>query len=312
MRKVFIQTLIEIAEHDRRVVLLTADLGFMVLEPFVKAYPDRFYNIGVAEANMMGIATGMAEAGYIPFVYSIATFASMRAYEQLRDGPILHHLPVRVAGIGGGFEYGNSGVTHYSLEDIGIMRTQPGLQTIVPADPAQTVSAVQQTYQLPGPIYYRIGKNDNLTVPGLNGRFRLNTVETIGDGRDLLILATGAISAEAVKAAESLAQQCVSCTVAVVSTLQPDSTAELAALLGGFSTAITVEAHFINGGLGSLVAETIAENGINCRLIRCGVRSMPSGVSGSEAYMNQLYELTAEHIVQKSLAHLQTTKVHLA
>ncbi len=301
MRTAFLQTLVEIARQDRRVVLLTADLGFMVLEPFAKAFPDRFYNIGVAEANMMGIATGMAEAGYVPFVYSIATFASMRGYEQLRDGAILHKLPVRVVGIGGGFEYGNSGVTHYALEDIGIMRVQPGLQTIVPADPAQTASALRQTYQTPGPIYYRIGKNDNLTVPGLNGRFRSDAVETIGDGRDLLILATGAITVEAAKAVERLADEGLSCTLAVVSTLQPTSAEDLAMLLGDFSMAVTVEAHFINGGLGSLVAETIAENGITCRLIRCGIRSMPGGVSGSEAYMNQLHALTAEQIVRSIL-----------
>src|SRR3989344_1045348 len=128
MRKILIETLCELARQDERIVLLTGDLGYTVVEPFQEAFPERFYNMGVAEQNMMGVATGLAEAGYIPFVYSIVTFATLRAYEFIRNGPVWHNLPVRILGIGGGLEYGTLGLTHYGLEDIGMMRLQPTMK----------------------------------------------------------------------------------------------------------------------------------------------------------------------------------------
>jgi transketolase len=117
--------------------LLTGDLGYSVLEAFAEKFPDHFFNVGVAEQNMVGLATGLAEAGFIPFLYSIATFASMRPYEFIRNGPILHQLPVRIIGVGGGFEYGSGGTSHHGLEDIGIMRVHPGITVISPVDHAK-------------------------------------------------------------------------------------------------------------------------------------------------------------------------------
>src|SRR3712207_7785086 len=112
MRLEFIKTLLEMAEEDARILLLTGDLGFLVLEPFRDRFPDRFFNVGVAEQNMVGLATGLAEAGFVPFTYSIATFAALRPYEFIRNGPVLHRLPVRMVGVGGGFDFGYNGLTH--------------------------------------------------------------------------------------------------------------------------------------------------------------------------------------------------------
>ena len=117
MRNDFIDELVALAEADERVMLLTGDLGFMVLEEFAQRYPDRFVNCGVGEQNMLGVATGLAEAGFVPFAYSIATFATLRPYEFIRNGPALHDLPVRIVGVGGGFDYGHNGITHFALED---------------------------------------------------------------------------------------------------------------------------------------------------------------------------------------------------
>src|SRR5882724_11531146 len=167
MRGAFIRTLAEIAEHDSRVLLLTGDLGFMALEPFADRFPDRFFNVGVAEQNLVGIATGLAEAGFIPFVYSIVTFASLRPFEFIRNGPVLHHLPVRVVGMGMGFGYGPSGATHYALEDVAALGTLLGLTIVIPASPGQAVTAIRDTQTLDGPVYYSLGKDDRITVPGL-------------------------------------------------------------------------------------------------------------------------------------------------
>jgi transketolase len=296
MRRHFALTLEDIARADPRVVLLTADLGFGVLEDFARAYPDRFFNVGVAEANMVGLATGLAEAGYIPFMYSIATFATLRPYEQLRNGPILQRLPARLVGVGGGFEYGINGLTHAALEDFGVMRLQPAMQVIVPADEAQAVNALRATYDAPGPVYYRISKRQELRLPGLEGRFRLGRTETILEGDDALIASIGAITDEALAAAELLRDEGIRATVAVVSSFNPAPVEDLKALLARFPAAVTVEAHYATGGLGSLVAELIAESGINCRLQRCGVFALPGAVSGSEGHMNQLHGIDREGI----------------
>src|SRR5438093_8841337 len=145
MRRAFVNTLVELAERDPRILLLTGDLGYMALESFAERFPDRFVNVGVAEQNMVGLATGLAEAGLIPFVYSIATFASLRPYEFIRNGPILHQLPVRIVGVGGGFEYGHAGATHFALEDVGVMRVQPRIAAVAAADHEQLASALRVT-----------------------------------------------------------------------------------------------------------------------------------------------------------------------
>src|SRR5215467_9943834 len=133
MRRAFVSTLVRLAEADRRILLLTGDLGF-------------------TEQNMLGIATGLADAGFLPFVYSIATFATLRPYEFIRNGPVLHRLPVRIVGIGGGFDYGPQGATHHGLEDLAVTRVQPGMTVIAPADHEQLVAALEATWDVAGPV----------------------------------------------------------------------------------------------------------------------------------------------------------------
>ena len=301
MRRALTKALCEIADSDPRLVLMTADLGFMVLEEFAKAHPARFFNVGVAEANMIGLATGLAASGFIPFTYSIATFASMRCYEQIRNGPVLHGLPVRIVGVGGGFEYGHAGYTHHALEDLGIARIQPGLTVIAPADHLQASAAIRMTYDLPGPIYYRLGKRDDYVLPGLEGRFRLGRVETIRTGSDILMLTLGSISTEVVKAAGLLALQGIEATVCVVSSLRPAPLEDLVDLLTRFRVAVTVEEHYSEGGLGSLVSEIAAESASTCRVVRCGVKAMPASVCGSEACLRDANGLGAEGILSSAM-----------
>lgn len=307
MRDDFIAELAELAAEDERVVLLTGDLGYMVLDVFSSRFPERFFNVGVAEQNMVGMATGLAEAGYIPFVYSIATFASLRPYEFIRNGPVLHNLPVRIVGVGGGFDYGFNGITHFALEDYAVMRTQPGLTVVSPADSAQARAAVHATRELPGPIYFRIGKRGT-PVPGLNGRFALGAVQLIGEGSDVALIAIGSVAAEARHAAELLAEEGIAATVAVVSTFNPSPVEGLAELLGGVSLAVSVEAHYLNGGLGSLVAETIAERGLGTRLIRAGVDAVPRGLAGSQEYLEDRFGLSAQRLAATAQAALDTAR----
>jgi transketolase len=297
MRGAFARTLTELAREDERIFLLTGDLGYMALEPFAEEFPSRFMNVGVAEQNMVGIATGLAEAGYLPFVYSIVTFATLRPYEFIRNGPVLHHLPVRIVGVGGGMEYGHNGASHYGLEDIAVMRTQPGMTVIAPADHQQTANALKKTYDRQGPIYYRLGKDDRLTVPGLDGRFALAKLESIGAGRDLLIITTGGVASEAVAAARLLSEDTIKSRVAIVSSFNPGPDEELKNILADYPHVISLEAHFAAGGLSSYVSEIIAENGLKCRLRKCAVTHQPDGFTGSQKYLYDRYGLSAEKLV---------------
>jgi transketolase len=303
MRAAFVRTLLELAEADGRIVLLTGDLGFSVLEPFAEHFPRRFFNVGVAEQNLIGLATGLAEAGLVPFAYSIATFAALRPYEFIRNGPVHHRLPVRIVGVGGGFEYGAAGPTHHGLEDVGVLRLQPGLTVLAPADGEQAAACLRATWDRPGPVYYRLGKDDRALVPELGGRFALGRVELVRPGRDLLMLALGPVAVEAVAAAEALAVKGLACAVGVVAAVSPPPRQALARLLRRFPAVLTVEAHYLAGGLGSLVAETIAERGLRCRLVRCGVKRPLPG-TGSQAFLERRHGLHREALAEQALAAL--------
>lgn len=305
MRKALIAKLVELARQDPRVVLLTGDLGFTVVEPFRDEFPDRFFNVGVAEQNMVGMATGLAESGLIPFVYSIATFASLRPYEFIRNGPIAQQLPVRILGIGGGFDYGTAGLTHYALEDLGVMRIQPGITVIAPADHRQASAALDATWDSAGPVYFRVGKEEGATVRGLSGAFRLGRTEQVREGKDIVMVAIGSMAMNVVEAADRLAEVGVEATVLVVSSFNPSPTEDLADALANFPLALTVEAHYVNGGLGSYVSEIIAENALDCRLVRCGVKQTPTGRVGSTPYMDHLHGLSPGALASEVCAVLE-------
>ena len=312
MKKAFAETLTELASEDNRIVLLTGDLGFMTLEPFAAAHPARFINVGVAEQNMVGVATGMAEAGFIPFVYSIGPFAVARPFEFIKLGPVAHRRPVRIVGVGAGVDYANNGITHYNLEDIALCRTQPGLKIVCPADNPGAREAIRKTWCLPCPIYYRLGKDDLPAVPGMKPGHP-DRLQVIGNGKDALLLALGTAARDALEAAEALRKDGVETTVAVISALNPGPEAAVARLIGKFDNIQTVEHHYRAGGLGSWVAEIMAERGLKtqqageagqaraqaqARLARHGFRTLPAGKIGDRRYMLEAHALSGTPLVK--------------
>ncbi len=304
MRNTFIQTLTELAAQDPRIIFLTADLGYTVVEPFANRFPNRFFNVGVAEQNMIGMATGMAEAGYIPFVYSISNFACLRPYEFIRNGPVHHQLPVRIVGVGAGFDYGSAGITHYNLEDVGALRIQKGLKIIVPVDNEQTKTALLKTWNLPGPSYYRLGKGEKKQVPNLNGNFDLGQAQRISDGKDVVFICMGTISHEVIEATDALSNKGIFSSVVIVSSFNPSPEQDIVKILKDFPLAITVEDHYITGGLGSFVAEVVAENGLATQLVRCGIRGLVEE-TGSRAFMNDKYGISSQKLVKTAIDSLK-------
>lgn len=305
MRSAFVETLCSLAEADERIFLLTGDLGFMALEPFQRRFPARFLNSGVAEQNMIGIASGLAQSGLIPFVYSIAPFAALRPFEFIRNGPVHHRLPVRIVGMGAGFDYGPAGPSHYGIEDVAVMRTLPGITVVIPADSPQTASALRETSSLPGPVYYSLGKSAAPPIPALEGRFELGRLQLLRRGPDLAILAMGSVSAEALAAADEMNREGVRASVAVLSNFYPDPDDAAAALLAHVPFAITVEAQSVSGGLGAFAATVIASRGLRCRLRVMGVHTPPDGTSGSPRDRLAKHGLTQAHIVAAARQALQ-------
>ena len=237
---------------------------------------------------------------------SASTFVSMRCYEQIRNGPVYHRLPVRIVGVGGGLDYGFSGYSHYALEDIGIMRLQQGLSVIVPADSLQLANALRIACHGTGPIYYRIGKTERPPIAGLHGRFETGRCAMIGDGKDLLLVTMGDIAQEVVTAAELLRGKGIASTIALVSSFNPGPDDDLRDALGTFDRAMTIEDHGVRGGLGSWTADLVARHALPCRLTCRGITDAPlSGTTGTDTYLRGLSGLSAEGIVQAALTSLR-------
>ena len=275
----------------------------MALEPFMEQHADRFFNIGVAEQNMVGIATGLAEAGFI-----LSSTRSSRSPRSVRTSSSAtapwHRLPVRIVGVGGGFEYGAQGLSHHGLEDVGVMRVQPGMTVVAPADHEQMATALRATWDAEGPVYYRIGKDDKTVVPGLRGRFRPGRAEVVREGDHVALVAMGSVASEVTAAAAMLADRGIEARVIIVASVQPAPADDLQAALADVPLAITVEAHYASGGLGSLVAEVIAERGIGCRLVRQAVHEVPDARVGSQSYMHGRHGLAAPALVATVLERL--------
>lgn len=293
MRNNFIQKLIEIASKDKRIVLLTADLGFSVLEDFANKFPDRFYNVGVSEQNMIGVATGLAESGFIPFTYTIAPFSLLRPYEFIRNGPILHNLPVRIIAIGAGFEYGNLGSTHHLIEDIAITRVFPNLSIYSPINAKNAESILEKSYLENNPIYYRIGKNKDSLSDNLNYFESDNFIQLSKGDESVAVFGIGSIVEEILKC-NNLTDKKISSYA--ITKIDQKIAQELIPIIQKYKNIISVEAHYINGGIGSMIAEIIAENQLTAKLYRLGVTELSDGIFGDAEFMYRKHKISDKDI----------------
>jgi transketolase len=298
MRQAFVQTLCEMAETDDRIVLLTGDLGYMALEPFRDRFPARFFNVGVAEQNLIAVANGLAHAGFRPYAYSIAPFIALRALEFTRNGAVEHRWPLRIIGMGTGFDYGSAGSTHYAVEDIAVMRTMPGLLVVVPADSRQAARAIAATRAHEGPIYYSLSKQDTALPCDLE--FEPGRLNVLRPGAELAMIGMGATAGAVLAAADQLSALGCPASAAIVSSFNPDPDDDISRFLSDARWVLTAEAQSISGGLGACVAGVIATRGLACRLSMAAVRRSPDGTSGSAAYQLQRHGLDAASLVSRA------------
>lgn len=301
MRDQFIKSLSNAAMLDDRIALVVGDLGFGVVEEFADRFPDQFFNVGVAEQAMIGLAAGLASEGRKVFVYSIANFPTFRCLEQIRNDVCYHKLDVTVCSIGCGFGYGPLGYSHHGLEDLAVMRPLPGLKIFCPSDPLEVDAAVRHAVSSEGPKYLRLGKNGEKTLHS-EGTLDFASFYTLRRGPDAAILSTGSITSRAIDAADRLASLGIS--VSVISCLQVwPLKFELLSELSS-KTLVTFEEHRTTGGFGSGVLEFLSETNFRASTDLVGV---PHGVvypAGSQEWMRDQSGLTSYRIIDLVRARL--------
>lgn len=294
-REAYGEALAELGAAVENLVVLDADLAKATYTcKFKEVFPERFFDCGIAEQNMINVAAGLAATGYIPFASSFAMFAGLRAAEQYRNGVCYPKLNVKVVATHAGLECGQDGATHQALEDMAIMRAIPGNTVLVPADHVATKALVKEAAEFVGPCYIRIGRDKNEAIYEEGEDFPIGRSKKLREGSDAAVIACGAMVAVALKAAEMLAEQGISVSVIDMYSIKPLD-AEAVKEAAKAELIVTVEDHQITGGLGSAVSEVAAEY-CSCRVVRIGVQDS-FGRSAPSADLLFDYGLTAEAIV---------------
>lgn len=289
MRTAFVEELLAQARARPELMLLTADLGFSVLERFRDALPQQFMNVGVAEQNMMGMAAGLAHLGRTVFTYSIANFPTLRCFEQVRNDVVYHGLKVRVVAVGGGFTYSTQGYTHHGVEDIGVMRTLPGLAVIAPGDPLEAAAATRALCDYPGPAYLRLGKAGEPKVHSALGDFRIGRSVQLCDGADVTLVSTGGMLRHTADVAERLRARGIGARVLSMHTVKPLDAGAIARAIEETGAIVTVEEHNVGSGLGAAVAQVVAVHGGRRPAFRAyGVPDEPYSRVGGLDYMREM------------------------
>jgi transketolase len=307
VRTTFLNTLFELAKQDPRIVFITGDLGFGVAERYMEELPKQFVNAGVAEQNMTGMAAGMALSGKIVFTYSIANFPTLRCLEQVRNDVCYHQADVKVVSVGGGFAYGSMGATHFATEDLGVMRMLPNLLVVAPGDPVETRHATHALVEHRGPCYLRLGKAGEPIVHKSEIHFELGKAIQVRNGSDVTLMSTGGMLYNTVAAAERLDSQGIHARVLSMHTLKPLDIEAIQSAATDTGAIVTVEEHSIVGGLGSAVAEVLAEGDhLRARFKRLGVPPHFAPRVGSQEFLLAEHGLTAEQIANSVTGFVNT------
>jgi transketolase len=299
MRKACLDMVYELAKTDERIFFIGSDLGAGTLSQFRQEMPDRFLMEGVSEANVIGIAAGLAIEGKIPYVHTIATFLTRRCFEQIVLDLALHHANVRLLGAGGGLVYAPLGPTHDAIDDLAILRAVPHMTILAPADADEMRRLMPLTVDHPGPLYVRMAKGGDRIVTADGPPVVIGLARPMRDGRHALVVTTGITLQLALDAAQTLTDESIEMAILHLPTVKPIDRGSLVAAIAAVPIVVTVEEHTLVGGLGSAVAEIIAEEAFvpPRRFTRIGLPDVfPEGY-GSQASLMARYGITADAIV---------------
>lgn len=304
MRNAFADEVTHLARMDERIVLLSGDIGNKLFDEFKQIDATRFYNCGVAEANMMGVAAGMALCGFRPITYTITPFTTTRCFEQIRVDVCYQQAPVIIVGTGSGLSYTELGPTHHSLEDLAILRTLPGMCVLAPCDSTELRCMLHKALQQNNPVYIRIGKKGEPIIHQAPIDLQIGKVIVIKEGGDdaqVTLLSAGTIMSQVLKARELLAEKGITAEVVSCHSIKPLDEDYLAAASQRFKLLVTIEEHGMIGGLGGAVAEWCmrTSSNTNCRLLSIGTPDEFLHEIGTQAYARKRLGLSAEHIVER-------------
>lgn len=300
MRDVYCESLMALSESDKRVVAIDADLmKSMGMIPFMKKYPERTFNCGVQEANMVGVAAGLSATGKIPFAHTFGVFATRRCYDQVFLSAAYSKLNVRIVGSDPGITAAYNGGTHMPFEDMGIMRNIPGITLIEPVDNAMLADIIRQVKDMYGVFYIRLMRKEPICIYKMGSKFNVGKGITLEDGNDVTIIASGYLVSDTLKAARLLEEQGVSARVINIFTWKPIDVELIIKCAKETGAIVTVENHNIINGLGSAVAEVLAEH-IPTPMERIGSQDK-FGQVGPVEYLQKAYEMTTNDIVKKVL-----------
>ncbi len=299
MRDTFVKNLMDIAEKDKNVVLITGDLGFGVLKPFWEKFPDQFINAGIAEQDMTGFAAGMALCGKTVFVYSIGNFPTLRCIEQIRNDCAYHNANVKIICVGGGFTYGALGMSHHATEDIAVMRAMPDVAVFAPGDAAEAAVCTRAIYETPGTCYLRLGRGGEPKIHDGSVDFTVGKAIEIQKGSRVALFSTGAIYEEVAGAAKTLENSGITPAIYTFPSVKPIDRDLIKKCAADFELIVTVEEHNVVGGFGSAVAEVMASVAGKARLASIGLEDKYSSVVGTQKYLREIYGMSAEKIFER-------------
>lgn len=306
MRNAFADELTRLGNADERVVMLSGDIGNRLFDKFKDAHPSRFFNCGVAEQNMMGVAAGMAMSGLRPVAYTITPFVTTRCLEQIRTDACYHELPVTIVAVGAGLSYSGLGPTHHACEDIAFLRAIPNMVVMCPGDAWEVRGALRAALQQPRPVYIRMGKKGEPVIhKGVPEGFTIGKAITIEDGKDVCLLSTGNMLPEAIEAAHHLKEHKVSARVVSFHTVKPLDEVCLAEAFGKFRLVATIEEHSLLGGFGSAVGEWVIDRAVRPQaFLRFGTPDAFFKKSGEQEYAREELGLTGHQIAERVLKTL--------
>ncbi len=295
MRTAYLDTLYDLAKKDKRVYALISDNGAIVYDRYRKDLPEQYLNLGISEANMLGMAAGMASCGKIPFAYTIGAFLAYRAFEFIRNDICLQKQNVKIVGTGAGEVYSALGPTHHATEDLGGLRALPGLTILCPASPLEVKKAALAAYEYEGPVYLRLGTNREPEIYAEEYRFEIGKGVTVKEGKDVALVGTGSILKDILDAAELLQAKGIQAKVINMHTIKPFDREIILQAAEEAGKIVTIEDHNIIGGLGSAVAEVIAESGQRTVLKRLGLQGFSRGY-GTYAQVKEMNGIGLEKI----------------
>ena len=301
MRNAFADELTKLGNEDSRVVMLSGDIGNRLFDKFKDKHPSRFFNCGVAEANMMGVAAGMAMNGLRPVAYTITPFVTTRCLEQIRTDVCYHEAPVTIVAVGAGLAYSGLGPTHHACEDISFLRSIPNMVVICPGDAFEVRGALRAAMQQDRPVYIRMGKKGEPVVhKGPLTDFKIGKAITIEEGSDVCLLSTGNMLPEVIEAAHRLKEKGISAEVVSFHTVKPLDEDKLKQAFSRFKLVATIEEHSLIGGFGSAVSEWLVDSETMAKkFLRFGTPDAFFKKSGEQEYAREVLGLTGHQIADK-------------